>query len=168
MENNEMQLENNADPSVTLGPHAWVDTNEGLEAICVKLEDPEFPLDEICRRITLEIARLTVSMNARRLRQPDSYLMKRDDQLLRALRELSQQTQQAEQLRKKQDVLNFDGEKFKFVLKRIVEIFVQSMKAAGAPENLRWNIMNQYRDNMAVGEQQIRREAAKLGAIKKS
>jgi hypothetical protein len=143
-------------------------TNMGFEAIWARLEDPESEPAETSRLITLEIARATKSMLSRRFTVEDGYIIKGYAQQVKALRELDQQLLQAEVWRRKQDILNFEGERFKFVLGKVVDLFVQAMKEAGVPDDLRPSVMMNYRDLMAVNEPLIRRETENLGANKTS
>jgi hypothetical protein len=143
-------------------------TNSGFEAICARLEDPESDPAEISRLITLEIARATKIMLSRRFTVEDGYISKGYAQQVKALRELDKQLLQAEVWRRKRDILNFDGESFKFVLGEIVELFVEAMKQAAAPVDLRTSVMRNYRDIMAEKEPLIRRQTKNLGAIKTS
>jgi hypothetical protein len=95
----------------------------------------------------------------------DNIRLKVFEQQLRALRELGKQLTDADLLSKK-DVLNFDGPKFQFVLGVIVDSFVQAMKEAGVPEDMRTSIMKHYRDRMQMNENTIRKETARIDSNK--
>ena len=168
MENNEKPVAENKAGSVISGQQQLAAMNTGIDAICARLEDPMSQPAEISRLITLEIARVTKSMLSRRFTVEDGYIIKGYAQQVKALRELDKQLLQAEVWRGKHDMLDFDGERFKFVLGKIVDLFVQAMKEAGVPDDLRPSVMMNYRDLMAVNEPLIRRETENLGANKTS
>ena len=132
-----------------------------LESICEMVMNPEADPAEISRLLTAELATVTKEMALKRNLQSESYKDKSYDGLVKALRELGKQLMDTEVLSKK-DILNFDGEKFKFAMSRFVELFVKAMKEAGVLEDTRTNVMKHYRDLMAVAEPTIRRETLKI------
>jgi hypothetical protein len=143
-------------------------TKARFNAICARIEDPEAHPAELCRLIAFEIAMVTKSMLSRRFTTEDGYIMRGYVKQVKALRELGKQLLQAEVWRRKEDIIAFDGEKFQFVLGRIVDLFVKAMKEAGVPVDLRASVMRHYRDLMVENEPLIRRETKKLGTNKTS
>jgi hypothetical protein len=168
MENIEKRVEENEARSATSGHHPLVATNVRFDAICARLDDPASEPAETARLITLEIARATEIMLSRRFTVEDGYIIKGYAQQVKALRELGKQLLQEEVWRRKQDILDFDGEKFKFVLGKIIELFVEAMKQAAVPDDHRDSVMKHYRDLMTMNEPLIRRETKNLGANKTS
>ena len=168
MDSNERQVAENGARSVTSGQHPGVARNAGFEDICARLENPASQPAEISRLITVEIARLTKRMLSLRSTVEDAYITKGYSQQVKALRELHKQLLQAEVWRRKQDILDFDGEKCKFVLGKVVDLFVKAMKESAVPDDLRAIVMKNYRDLMAVNEPLIRSETESLGVVKTS
>ena len=67
-----------------------------------------------------------------------------------------------------EEVINFDGPKFKFVMDRVFSVFREAMQAAGVDEGQLKNIMRHLTDLMGEDEPQLRRETAALGKKSKA
>jgi hypothetical protein len=139
---------------------------ERLESIRECITDTNYDPSAASRLIAIEIARVAEDLGDCMGDGPmDTIKLKIYEQQLKALRELGKQLTDADTLSKK-DVLNFDGPKFQYVLGIIVDNFLQSLKEAGVPEDLRASIMKHYRDRMQMSEQIIRKETARIDSNK--
>lgn len=139
---------------------------ERLENIRVRITDTNYDPAEASRLIAIEMARVAEDLSEIvGDGTMDTLKLKVYEQQLRALRELGKQLTDADTLSKK-DVLNFDGPKFQYVLGVIVDNFVQALKEAGVPEDMRASIMKHYRDRMQMSEQNIRKETARIDSNK--
>ncbi len=139
---------------------------ERIDSIRDKISDSNSDPAEISRAIAVEIA-----VVAGNLVSSDGSIMvtsqlKAFSEQVKALRELGKQLSDTEMLSNR-DSLNFDGAKFAFVLEFIVNAFSQSMKEAGAPEDMRTSIMKHYRDKMQMAEPGLRRDTQKLGEVRR-
>jgi hypothetical protein len=138
---------------------------ERIDGIRGKISDPNSDPADISRAIAVEIAVVAGNMVAIDGAMMSAPQLKAFSEQVRALRELGKQLSDADVLSKK-DVLNFDGPKFQYVLEIIVNTFVQAMKEAGTPEDMRTSIMKHYRDRMQMNENQIRKETARIDSNK--
>lgn len=143
-------------------------TRARFDAICARIADPEFNPAELSRLIACEIAMLTKDMLSRRFTAEDGYILRGFAEQMKALRELGKQLMDAEVWSKKEDILSFNGEEFKFAMGKFVNLFVEAMKEAGVPQDLRFSVMKHHRDLMAASEPVIRRETEKLGSKKRA
>jgi hypothetical protein len=140
---------------------------ERLENIRESITDVNYDPSAASRLIAIEIARVAEDLGGCMGDGPmDTIKLKIYEQQLRALRELGKQLTDADTLSKK-DVLNFDGEKFQFVLGVIVNNFLDSLKEAGVPEDLRASIMKHYRDKMQMSEAKIRKDTQAVDSKKR-
>ena len=140
---------------------------ERIETIREKISDPNSDPSEISRMIAVELAVITGNMVAESGAIMNAAQLKAYSEQVKAFRELGKQLTDADVLSKK-DILNFDGAKFAYVLEVIVNTFVQAMKEAGTPEDLRTSIMKHYRDIMQMNESKIRRDTARIDSNKSS
>ena len=169
MNENTSDIEMNEDGSVN--PHeSKADKDrrirrERIDSIRDKIADPNYDPSEISRDIAVEIAWVAGNMVSNEGGLQGPAVLKAYEQQVKALRELGRQLTDADILSKK-DVLNFDGPKFQFVAEIWVNTFVQAMKEAGTPEDMRNSIMKHFRDRMQMSENQIRRETAKIDSTK--
>ena len=133
-----------------------------MDLINTKMANPESDPAEICRLIASEVGNVTRELSAMR-NNPNEWRAKykTHSEIIKNLRETGRQLMDSEMLSKK-DVLRFDGEKFKFVLSRFIELFVKAMKEAGIMEDQRSSIMHHYRDLVALAEPTIRRDTEKI------
>jgi len=142
-------------------------TRARFDALCAGIGDPKSDPAELSRLIASEIAGVTKNLLSRRFTAEDAYLLRGFAEQVKALRELGKQLVDTEVWSRK-EILNFDGEKFQFVLQEIVALFVAAMKEAGVLEDLRVSIMKHYKDLMAMNEPRVRRETEKLGNKKRA
>jgi hypothetical protein len=156
------------DGGVNLGRHELLATKARFDAIRARVPDPKSHPAEICRLIAFEIVMVIENMLSRRFTADDDYIIRGCVMQVKALREIGKQVLLTELLRRKEDVLNFDGEKFKFVMGRFIELFVEAMKQAGVPDDLNTSVMRHYRDLLAENEPRIRCETEKLNANERS
>jgi hypothetical protein len=133
-----------------------------LELVCTKLADPKFEAAELMRVITVEIASVVGSMLSLGFTAEELLIMSCLSERVKVLRALSKQLIDAALLRKKEDVVNFEGQAFQYVLDKVVELFVKAMKEARVEESLCHCVMLHYRDLMDINEPLIRRETRAL------
>jgi hypothetical protein len=133
-----------------------------LEFLCTKLADPKFQAAEPMRIITVEIATVVGSMRAQGFTAEELHIMSCLSERVKVLRALSKQLIDADFLRKREDVVNFDAPACQYALDKVVELLVKAMKEAGVEESLRHCVMLHYRDLMAIDEPLIRREMKAL------
>jgi hypothetical protein len=126
-----------------------------------KLNDPNFPVHELSRLISLEIISLSQEMSECENDPALQFKMKSFDLQIKALRELAKSINETDMLSKR-DVLNFDGEKFKFVFLEIGGAFKRALKDAGIDDSLSANIMKNFADIMRMKELELRRETLKI------
>jgi hypothetical protein len=89
------------------------------------------------------------------------FKMKSYDLQVKSLREVAKSINETDVLSKR-DILNFDGEKFQFVFREIIEMFKKSLKDAGVNESLTVNIMKHFGDIMRMKEADLRRDTQKI------
>ena len=65
-------------------------------------------------------------------------------------------------MRKRADVINFEGEAIKHVIKTLLEWFEEALKEAGLDEMERDIVMRNYRDLSNLDQDQLRRETEAL------
>jgi hypothetical protein len=76
---------------------------------------------------------------------------------MKALRELQRTLLDGEAL-SKQDGLNLDSGKFKFVLETMIRLFGQALAGAGADDFMAQNIVLQFRDLVMANNEALRRD----------
>lgn len=133
-----------------------------LKLICTKLADPKYQASEVIRIITVELASVVERMFSLAFTAEELDIRSWLAELVKALRALTEQIMDADRLRKKEDVLNFDGQAFKYVVGEIMRLFQEALKEAGVEESLRHGVMVCYRDLLAINEPQIRSEVEAL------
>lgn len=126
-----------------------------------KLNDVNFPVHELSRLISLELVSLAQEMSEIENDPSQLFKMKSYDIQIKGLRELAKSIGETDLLSKR-DTLNFDGEKFKFVFREIVEMFKKSLKDAGVNDSLMVNILKHFGDLMRMKEDNLRRETQKI------
>jgi hypothetical protein len=129
-----------------------------LDLICTKLQDPDYQAYELMRLVTLEIATLVTHMPLLRFTVEEVYILRCFGEIIKALRELRHSIMDTELLRKRADVINWEGEAIKHVVDRLIGWFVEALKEAGLNEAERNNVMLNYRDLARLNEDQLRRE----------
>jgi hypothetical protein len=126
-----------------------------------KLNDPNFPVHELSRLISLELVSLSQEMSECENDPSLQFKMKSYDLQIKGLRELAKSITETDLLSKR-DTLSFDGAKFQYVFLEIVGLFKKSLKDAGVNESLSTNIMKQFADLMRMKEPDLRRETQKI------
>jgi hypothetical protein len=126
-----------------------------------KLEDPNFPVHELSRLISLELVSLAQEMADIENDPSMQFKMKGYDLQVKNLRELAKSITETDVLSKR-DVLQFDGPKFQYVFKEIIAMFKKSLKDAGVNESLTVNILKHFGDIMRMKESDLRRETEKI------
>ncbi len=131
------------------------------DEILEKIEDPNTPVADVGRLISIEIAKATRDM-ARGMNDPTmAWKSKAYADHIKALRDLNNQLRDTDVLSKK-DMLNMDGPKFRFVLHEIAKLYRRALKESGVEPSLLENILRQFADLMSTHDAEIRREVAKI------
>jgi len=129
-----------------------------LDQIIDKLNDPDFNVGEIQRDISFEIAAIIREGKAgEKDRAPaEQVRMWREIwRLIKALRQLGQQTREASLARKRGDTLDLHGPKFQFVLREIYRFFDTAMKDVKIDGHQRQNTMRHLQDIVATHEEDL-------------
>lgn len=129
-----------------------------LDLICTKLQDPDYQAYEVMRLVTLEIATLVQHMRQLGFTVEEVYILRCLGEIIKALRELRHSIMDTESLRKRTDVILWDGRAIEHVVVTLVDWFVEALKEAGLNEAERNNVMLHYRDLARLNEDQLRRE----------
>lgn len=136
-----------------------------LDIIVDKLNDPDFNVSEIQRYISFEIAaviREGEACDKDRAPVEQARMWREIRRLIRALRQLGQQTREASLARKRGDTLDLHGPKFQFVLGQILNFFNTAMKDVKIDEHQRQNTMRHLRDILATNEEGLIRELKQM------
>ena len=139
------------------------DARAVMELLCATLADSKFEAAEVMRLIALKIASVVTRLSSLRFTAEEERIMRGLAEQVHALQALGKTVMDADLMRKKEDVLNFDGPAFRYVLGQFVRLFQEALKEAGVDESLRHSIMLQYSDLMASNESRIRQETEALG-----
>ena len=123
------------------------------------INDSDKPVSDINRMIAGELASVTTEMTE--LTQTNGYRLKFLSERIKALRELSKTLAESENLSKK-DILNFDGPKFQYVFQEITASFKKAMKEAGIQETSANEVLRNFRDIMAMKEQDLRKQTDRV------
>jgi truncated hemoglobin YjbI len=86
------------------------------------------------------------------------YILRCLGEIIKALRELRHSIMDTELLRKRADVINFEGEAIKHVINTLLDWFKEALKEAGLDEEERNIVMRNYRDLANLNQDQLRRE----------
>ena len=138
------------------------DAEAWLKLICRKLKDPKFQAFDILRLITVAIASVVEQILSLGCTVDEVSLRKRHAEEVKLLRNLGKQVVEGEALRRKEDVLNFDGPKFRFIFVNVTTLFVQAMTKARIEEAERQTVLKLFRDLLIENEPRIRRETEKI------
>jgi hypothetical protein len=134
-----------------------------LDLIRAKLENPNYQAWELMRPVRLEIATVVQEMRQLGFTVEEVYIICCLGQIIKALRELRHSIMDAESLRKRADVINWDGEAIKHVVNTLVDWFVEALKQTGLEEAERNIVMRNYRDLANLNQDQLRRETEAFG-----
>jgi hypothetical protein len=121
-----------------------------LDLIIDKLNDPDFNVGEIQRDISFEIAAIIREGKAgekERAPAEQARMWRGIWRLIKALRQLGQQTREASLARQRGDTLDLHGPKFQFVLGELLKFFDAAMKDVKIEGHQRQNTIRHLRDN---------------------
>jgi hypothetical protein len=149
------------DGSVTQDRGRMLRRSTNLPELKEKMNDASYPVHELSRLISLEIVSIAQEMSECENDPSLQFKMKGYNDQIKGLRELAKSISETDILSKR-DILNFDGEKFKFVFTEIVNAFKKAVKEAGAGDSLQNNIMKHFADIMRMKETDLRRDTAKI------
>jgi hypothetical protein len=128
------------------------------------LKDPEAPIEEVLRLITIEIAHIAAAMRTCTERRAPLSQMKSNMNQIRALQLLSGTVVKTHP-QSRSDELNMDGPKFEFVSSQILACFTDALtNVTKKPKEDFFNqtILKEFRDLLAVREPEIRRKLPKI------
>ena len=134
-----------------------------LDLIRTKLENPNYQAFELMRLVTLEIATVVQEMRQLGFTVEEVYIIHCLAQMIKALRELRHSIMDTESLRKRADVINFEGEAVQHLVGKLVVWFREALKEAGLNEAVCNDVMRHYRDLVVLNEEQLRREVEAFG-----
>ena len=134
-----------------------------LNLICAKLENPNYQAYELMRLVTLGIATVVQEMCQLGFTVEEVYILRCLGEIIQALRELRHSIMDTELLRKRGDIINWEGEAIRHVVDTLVDWFRESLKEAGLEEVERNIVMRIYRDLALQNEAQLRRETEAIG-----
>jgi hypothetical protein len=130
--------------------------------ILLALSDPNMPIGETSRLITIEIASVYAEMTQIEEDPTNRMKMKSLHDQARLLRELQKSLTESDILSKK-DILSIDGPKFQFVFLEIMGYFKTAIKEAGFDEAASTNIIRQFEDIVRINEEKLRKDVDKIG-----
>jgi hypothetical protein len=139
------------------------DCREKLDAINAKLADPQPQPFEVCRLIVSVMVRVVRKIRSLSASAEDQALLSGMAKRVKVLRLLVRQVVDEQRLRKQDDVLDWEGEKFRSVLRNLKNLFEQAMTASGVDEFQRPMVWRNLRDLLNMNEERTRRDVAKLG-----
>jgi hypothetical protein len=147
------------------GNEKWGQGTQGtaLDLIRTKLENPKYQAWELMRLVTAEIARVVQHMCQLGFTVEEVYIIRCLGQIIKALRELRHSIMDTESLRKRADVINFDGEATQHLVGTLVVWFREALEEAGLNGAECNNVMRHYRDLAVLNEEQLRREVKAFG-----
>lgn len=135
--------------------------NDKFDEILTKLEDPNCSAAEVSRLITVELGKVARDSVRGSGEVQDAWKQKGYETTVKVLTALAKQLNDTEILSKK-DSLNFDGPKFKWVLREIVKLFKSTLEECNFDKAMVNNVILQFSDKMAESETRIRRDAEKV------
>jgi hypothetical protein len=151
------------EPALVSVPSPAVDDKAGIERIYEMIQDPEVPIADISRLIALEIVNIMKKMSPKEFLDRSLMPSQRDlNDQVKAYRELQRTLTESDALAKK-DVLNLDGEKFKFVFSSLLLLFQKAMKDGGVDDLVSHNIMQHFGDLVRGNESDLRIDLNKIG-----
>ena len=120
-----------------------------LDLIRSKLADPNFDAYELMRLVTYAMATLTVE---------ELYIRHCLYECIKPLRALGRSIIDTNSLRKRADVIFWDGEAIKHVSATVEGWFLEALTQAGLTDFQRKMVLRNHRDLAAANEPQLRRE----------
>lgn len=132
-----------------------------LTEIIRLIDDPTGDVAVITRLIAREIACTSEQLSQVQADPNQMWRLSPLREQIKALRELGKTVQEGDALSKK-DVLNFDGPKFRYVLREIAIQVKKAAKDAGLDEDTVLAVLKAFRSAMATREESLRMEVNKL------
>ena len=132
-----------------------------LDLIQTKLKDPEFDAYELMRLVTYVIVTLALRILRLGHTAEESYIRHQLAKCVVPLRAVGRSIIDTDRLRKRADVIFWDGEAIKHVSDTMVGWFIEAMRQAGLGEFERGMVMRNYRDLAIQNEPQLRSETQK-------
>lgn len=132
-----------------------------LTEIIRLIDDPTGDVAVITRLIAREIAIANEQLSQVQADPNQSWRLRPLVEQIKALRELSKTLQEGDSLSKK-DVLNFDGPKFRYVLREFTILVKRAAKDAGLEDDTVIAVLKAFRSVMATREESLRTEVNKL------
>jgi hypothetical protein len=129
-----------------------------LDLIRSKLEDPNFDAYELMRFVTYAMAMLVMRMLRLGFTVEELYIRHCLYESIKPLRELGRSIIDTDKLRKRADVIFWDGEAIKHVSATVEGWFLEAMTEAGLTDFQRKMVMRNYRDLAGANEPQLRRD----------
>jgi hypothetical protein len=128
-----------------------------------KFSSPDFQTKETLRLILVQMTMVINDMRARENDPNAAAFIRFCSEEIRALRALAKQVEETDRL-SHLDVLDFDGPKFKYVLKQLAASFKQAaLNVLGKDHDEMVNrIMIQFRDIATMNDEEIRRNTKKI------
>jgi hypothetical protein len=134
-----------------------------LQEILDKIKDPNYSVVEVTHLIAVEMILIVQDMQT--CERDGAAAFRRESYMAQigALRALDKAVKEADVGRKRADVLNFDGPKFKFVFGEMGVLFKKAAEAAiKDDESLVKSIMLHFCDIVREHEPELRRETEKI------
>jgi hypothetical protein len=132
-----------------------------LDLIRSRLQDPNFDASELMRLVTYVLATLTRRMLRLGCTVEEVYICHCLYQCIKPLRALGRSIIDTDSLRKRADVIFWEGEAIKHVQETMAGWFAEAMTQARLTDFEREIVMRNYRDLAALNEPQLRRETEK-------
>jgi hypothetical protein len=129
-----------------------------LDLIRSKLEDPNFDAYELMRLVTYVMATLVMRMLRLGFMVEELYIRHCLYECIKPLRALGRSIIDTDKLRKRADVIFWDGEAIKHVSATMEGWFLEALTQAGLTDFQRKMVMRNYRDLAGANEPQLRRE----------
>ncbi len=129
-----------------------------LDLIRSKLEDPNFDAYELMRLVTYVMATLVMRMLRLGFTVEEVYIRHCLYECIKPLRALGRSIIDTNSLRKRADVIFWDGEAIKHVSATMEGWLLEALTQAGLTDFQRQMVMRNYRDLAAANEPQLRRE----------
>jgi hypothetical protein len=129
-----------------------------LDLIRSKLQDPNFDAYELMRLVTYGMATLVMRMLRLGFTVEELYIRHGLYECIKPLRALGRSIIDTNSLRKRADVIFWDGEAIKHVSVTVEGWFLEAMTEARLTDFQREMVLRNYRDLAAANEPQLRRE----------
>jgi len=129
-----------------------------LDLIRTKLQNSNFDAYELMRLVTYAMARLVKQILRLGFTVEELHIRHCLYECIKPLRALGRSIIDTDKLRKRADVIYWDGEAIKHVSATMTVWFVEAMKEARLTDFEREIVMRNYRDIATANEPQLRRE----------